>query len=622
VGQRLCQRCKTPLTYRYLWAIGKEVEQVPVGTVVSDRYQISAPQVWLDLRPNRPPEAPETLPEALLPYLKLFGYRLHIPTIYSFTVWESTGVLLLENAPIDPTGKLLPAIASLFPTATAIRQVYWLWQMLDLWVPLKELGVASSLLIPDNIRVEGWRVRLRALYIDGEATPHLRDLAELWSSWASALRDPLQTPLQPILEQMMQGNASNGTGEGMRAIAQQLNQLLLEQAATLPLRLSVASATASGPRRTLNEDFCFPPPNVPGSEDDDSLASRLAIVCDGVGGHAGGEVASQMAVRSLQIQLQALLTEVSEQSDILPPDVVAQQIEALIRIANNLIAAQNDEQERESRDRMGTTLVLALQLPQKISSEEGSGNSHELYLAHLGDSRAYWITPRYCHLLTVDDDVAGREVRNGRNLHREALRRLDGGILTQAVGTRVADYIYPTLQRFILEEDGVLLLCSDGLSDRDRVEQYWETVSSALFKDKATLEETAQRWVDLANEKSGHDNVSVVLMRCRISPDQPKLFDPTKVKAEEPTVGPSENELSESARALLYDTPEMPPRPADIPPSPAPVRSKYWTQVLGLLAAMFLLGLVSTVFWQWLSPESFNRFWQRYPTPETTTPEE
>uniref|UniRef100_A0ACD5H226 PP2C family protein-serine/threonine phosphatase n=1 Tax=Desertifilum tharense IPPAS B-1220 TaxID=1781255 RepID=A0ACD5H226_9CYAN len=142
-----------------------------------------------------------------------------------------------------------------------------------------------------------------------------------------------------------------------------------------------------------------------------------------------------------------------------------------VRVVNNQIAAQNDTQGRELRQRMGTTLVMALQLPQRVGLQAGRvGNSHELYIAHVGDSRAYWMTPNYCQLLTVDDDVSVREVRMGRSLYRECLRRPDAGALTQALGTRDAEFVRPTVRRFILEEDGILLLCSDGLSDRDRIE--------------------------------------------------------------------------------------------------------------------------------------------------------
>ena len=123
------------------------------------------------------------------------------------------------------------------------------------------------------------------------------------------------------------------------------------------------------------------------------LLPRLAIVCDGVGGHDGGEVASQRVVRSLQLQLRSLLAEAMEQPKAIPPHVVVDQIEAAIRVANNLINQQNDEQGRADRQRMGTTLVMALVLPQRVDTPEGPTEVNELYLTHIGDSRAYWITP-------------------------------------------------------------------------------------------------------------------------------------------------------------------------------------------------------------------------------------
>jgi len=618
MGQTTCQACDTPLPYRYLWAIGEGVEKIPLQTIVGDRYQVTAPQVWLDLRPGQPPDVPDSLPETLLPYLKLYDYGLHLPTIYSFAVWNGSGVLLLENVPLDGKGQLLPAIAPSLKLMPTTRKLYWLWQMLELWTPLEELGVTTSLLTPNNIRVEGWRIRLRSLYraAQPEHPPTLADLAELWRSWLPSFAAPVDTALVELCDQMT-AVAELGDEQGLQAIAHALNQLLLEQAAQLPLRLNTIAVSSTGPKCAVNEDASYPNPTGTKTAIDAVLSPRLAIVCDGIGGHAGGEVASQLAVRSLQLQAQALFAELAEQTEPWTPDVVAQQLEAIIRVVNNTISAQNDEQGREGRDRMGTTLVLALQLPQKIRLGEAWSNTHELYLANLGDSRAYWITPRYCHPLTVDDDLAGREVRTGRCLYREARHQSNGSALTQALGTREADWIYPTIQRFILDEDGVLLLCSDGLSDQEQVENHWDSIMQPFFRTKASLRETADRWVALANEKNGYDNVSVVLMHCAVSPEQPHLFDPSTAKTGNSVELP-ETEWSEAARALFEDVAIPKPRPTEPIKQPAPAATRYWKQVVAFLAGMFLLGLGGTLVWQLVSPDQAD---ERSPNPEEVTPD-
>jgi serine/threonine protein phosphatase PrpC len=248
-------------------------------------------------------------------------------------------------------------------------------------------------------------------------------------------------------------------------------------------------------------------------------------VCDGIGGHEGGEVASQLAVQSIKLQVRALLAELTEDPEIMTPELVSQQLSAIIRVANNLIASRNDEQERESRRRMATTLLVALQLPQIVRLPDGTGNAHELYIASVGDSRAYWITPRYCQQLTVDDDVATREVRMGRSLYRKALQRPDAGALTQAVGTKDAELLRPTVRRFILEEDGLLLLCSDGLSDNDWIEEYCRDYPQDVFSGKLSLEAAVQSLIDLANQKNGHDNTSVILTYCAVSPQYPAVLN-------------------------------------------------------------------------------------------------
>ncbi len=605
-GRQQCAACETDLIYRYLWVVGPAAEEVPAGRVIADRYFVIAPQIWLDSRPSIPPGVPEQLPDTIMPYLHLYPQRLHTPEVYGFCslgeAAEATEVLLLENVPVNNFGSLNPSILEAWSQTTATRQVYWLWQMLQLWTALSEHGVAASLLVPENLRVEGWRVRLLQLH-PGNFVPTLKDLGDVWSGLVESAQPEVQSKLSEICVFMRRSM-------NFDAIALELNDLLLEQAAKLPLHLEVVGITDTGPQRSQNEDSCYPTAadfQSSKTSGNDQLIPYLTMVCDGVGGHEGGEVASQLAVHSLKALIQNLLAEIAEQQELMTPQMVTEQLEEIVRVVNNVISAQNNEQGKELRQRMGTTLVMALQLPQKVKVSEDlpSNNGHELYLVNVGDSRAYWIGKNYCQRLTVDDDVASREVHLGHSLYWETQLRSDAGALTQALGTRDGDFLRPTIQRFILEEEGLLLLCSDGLSDNDWVEQSWENYGPEVLEGKMSLEAAAQSWIRLANEKNGYDNTSVVVTYCRMSPERLVLFDTAGASAPvsaapmsaasvslpmSPSVSGSaslqktgrmpESQLSESSKQLLY--PETAPAPEQVQKQ----KSKRWLPLLGLLVLM------------------------------------
>ncbi|HEY9698189.1 MAG TPA: PP2C family serine/threonine-protein phosphatase [Trichocoleus sp.] len=617
MGQEVCDRCQTPLLYRHLWAVGQEAAQISVGTTIGGRYAVLHPQIWLDSQPGLPPDLLDDRPDTAQPYLTLYPYRLHLPGLYGFYAQGKTRspIFLLDHVPIDAQGNLLPAIETQWSTAAPARQLYWLWQILQLWQPLSEAGVARSLLSAPNLRVEGWLVRLCEL-IDDEAgeqpreqdvetetsQPSLKDLATLWLFWLGEAQPQIREALREVCQQMQ---AIGHQETGYQTVANQLNALLLEQAAQLPLKLTIAGATVTGPQRTHNEDVCYPDQfQLPTN---DGLMPYVGIVCDGIGGHEGGEVASQLALRSLQSLLRTLLIELANQDEPLPPPVICDQLISVVRIVNNQISAQNDAQGRELRQRMGTTLVMALQIPQKIPN--AIGTSHELYLVHVGDSRAYWLTSENCQLLTVDDDVIGREVRLGRSLYQEASLRSDAGALIQALGTRDADTLHINVQRFIVEEDGLLLLCSDGLSDNQRVEQAWESITSQVIKGKLSLEEAVQAWVTVADEQNGHDNASIVLMHCQVN-RSPHVYESRPAKSE-PQIPPlpdnsEETELTESARALLYD------EYSDAPQEPARRKSsRTWTVAIGLASLLFIAGVVGMTIWRQLDPTGFQQTWER-----------
>lgn len=494
---------------QYVWALGHGTNRIPIGDRIDDRYRVVAPSIWVDTQPETPPKVPDPVPDFALPYLKAYPYQLHLPGVYGICHQVSgEAVLLLSNVPVDAQGQLMPAITKAWAEASEFYQAYWLWQMLDLWEPTQGFGAAASLLKTSNIRVEGWRVRLIGLSTN-PSNPTLTDLAEVWeASYSKGAKGAIAPLLKTVCADLRSSQAD------LAAIKEAINQQLLQAAARSSLTLQVAGATSPGPQKVRNEDACYPSLSELKCTHtaDLPLLPRLAIVCDGVGGHEGGEVASQTVVRSLQLQLRSLLAEAMDQSKTLAPPVVIEQIEAAIRVANNLVAQQNDEQGRTHRQRMGTTLVMALVLPQRVETPEGPAEVNELYLTHIGDSRAYWITPQYCQQLTVDDDLAGREISAGQAFYATAIRRREADALTQAVGLRPSEQLHPHTQRFLFEGSGVLLLCSDGLSDNGQVEASWANYVGLIVNKIVPLDAAVESWIELANQKNGHDNVAVVLM--------------------------------------------------------------------------------------------------------------
>lgn len=559
----------------YLWAVGDGIDTLPLDELVGQRYRVVAPCIWLDTQPEQRPDTPDLLPEVAQPYLKTHALRLHLPGLYGVLERAMfTPVLLLENAPIHPqTGDLFPDLETALYHAQPLRQAQWLWQLWELWHRLEPHGLRRNLLRPGNVRVEGWRLRLLELHPD--PTPAtLADLAELWRPWLSPLHLSVSEPLRALV------NAIDANGVDEAAVGLRLNELLLQQAALNPSRIALAGATTIGPTAPRNEDACWPDGITLDASSDEGL--RVGIVCDGVGGHDGGEIASQLAIQSLKLQLQTLLAETDKESQILPPDIVIQQIEAILRIVNELISFQNDNQGRVGRQRMGTTLVMAVLVPQRVQTDEGWRRVNEVYLAHVGDSRAYWITPDYCHQLTVDDDIAGREVTAGRQTLAVALERSDAGALTQALGTRSGDHFQPHIQRLVLDETGLLLLCSDGLSDRYRIEEAWANYIGLIIKDIVTLESAVASWLELANQKNGHDNTAVVLL-------QHKLLTPAEPAPAAEADRPQDR--VPASGATLYGEGVEDERAVATPTPPKPIPA--W--VLALSGAI-LLGLVA-VWW-------------------------
>ena len=495
-----CKKCRTPLIKRYLRAVGEAIDGDLGGAILAGRYLSKGNRVLLDTQPSLPPETTEEIPEAIAPYLKLSPYKLHIPQVYGLVArsQDQHPVWLLEQVPIysggvdsSVEGQLMPELAAAWKTAPALRQLNWLWQMAQLWHPLSTNSVAASLLTPGLLRVEGSIVRLLDLQQDN-ATPTLQQLGKLWSQWVEESQPVIKNFVAQACQQLEADEISHSD-----QLVALLEQGITECGQAQANAYKIATLSDTGPSRRRNEDACYPPSGSTSATKTNDLA--LAIVCDGIGGHEGGDIASSLAIKTIREQVEKLSASWNWH-----PTTVSMELENSTCVANDMISQRNDTEQRQDRQRMGTTVVMAL------------AHKYEIYITHVGDSRIYRVSRTGCHQVTLDDDLASREVRLGYSLYRDAVQHPASGSLVQALGMGASGMLHPTVQRFILDEDCVFLLCTDGLSDNDRVEQYWETEILPILDGQVDLKTAPQRLVQIANSQNGHDNVTVALVHCQV----------------------------------------------------------------------------------------------------------
>ncbi|PAX58423.1 PP2C family protein-serine/threonine phosphatase [Brunnivagina elsteri] len=523
LNHHFCHQCRTPLPKRYLWAVTEGKSLGVDGDILADRYLIIRQFILLDTKPGLVPSVPEMENlHKLKAYLRLFPYRLHVPQVYGVMYLGDSEsqkqVLLLEKPPLQINNELVTeaqlynSIDSAWGEATSMRQLNWLWQIANLWQPLASEGVASSLLDPLLMRPEGSIIKLLELHADTEKTSTLGDLGEFWRA---NLLHKTKTAIAEFLTQVCDSLISREIHSGEQLVAV-LDQGLIElgraensSGGIFNSSVKIVTKTDTGPSRQRNEDSCYPPSGSKVSKPPQPTA--LAIVCDGIGGHEGGNVASNTAIEVIQQKVNSLTREPRDRID--PASLIAD-LEQAAAAANDKISQRNDIEGRQGRQRMGTTLVMALPI------------AHEMYVTHVGDSRAYLITRQGCYQVTLDDDVASREVRLGYAVYRDAINQGASGSLVQALGMGNSNSLHPTAQRFVLDEDCVFLLCSDGLSDFDRVEQYWESeilpILNTDSSEDVDISGVVDRLTDIANTQNGHDNVTIALVYYQIKYTEPE----------------------------------------------------------------------------------------------------
>jgi PPM family protein phosphatase len=256
-----------------------------------------------------------------------------------------------------------------------------------------------------------------------------------------------------------------------------------------PERLSAAALTHVGRVREHNED---------GHVVDDELG--LYAVADGMGGHAAGEVASRIALETVQRVIREGYARVDAyRADPQSREAAQSVLKLLEEAAQGACQAVHDLGTADADKRgMGTTLSALLVADGQV------------FVAHVGDSRVYLVRGDRVHQLTQDHTVQNELLKRGK-LSPEAIARVaQKNALTRAIGV-YASVEVDTLQLDVMPGDR-LLLCSDGLYTYLKKGE----LDSIL---EAPPAEAAQRLIALANQRGGHDNITAVVLRAGDAPD-------------------------------------------------------------------------------------------------------
>lgn len=237
--------------------------------------------------------------------------------------------------------------------------------------------------------------------------------------------------------------------------------------------ISFHQNTNIGLSRSINEDFFG------------SIETKLGafyIVCDGMGGHSSGEIASQLATESILQFVKHAKT-----------DNKVELLKEVIQYTNTIVfktASKNGE-----LNGMGTTLVLA-----HIKKDV-------LYFAHVGDSRIYLSRDGKLEKLTEDHSLVHQLVKEGVITELEAKVHPRTNEITKSIGLK--EIVEPTVCNSPLKliKGDKILLCSDGLTDMVSDEKILEIISKEI-----STEEKTNELIENANNAGGFDNITTTLI--------------------------------------------------------------------------------------------------------------
>jgi serine/threonine protein phosphatase PrpC len=254
------------------------------------------------------------------------------------------------------------------------------------------------------------------------------------------------------------------------------------------MKITARGQTDVGMKRAHNEDYF---------NSDDDL--KLYVVCDGMGGHASGEVASKLAcenifnfVRQHRGNPDAEMPYTAYGTD----DFESVLLSNAVQYGNERVYIEGMKDSK--LEGMGTTLVAMM-----VAGDR-------MILAHVGDSRIYRfnIGEGELHGLTRDHSLLNHKIDLGELRTEEEIKNFrQGNVIVRAVGLK--DEVRPEVQSVPLSKGDVFLLCSDGLSD---LVDDW-AIENVMVGLSGQLEEAAATFIRMANDRGGKDNITALLVR-------------------------------------------------------------------------------------------------------------
>ncbi len=222
----------------------------------------------------------------------------------------------------------------------------------------------------------------------------------------------------------------------------------------------------------------------------------LYVVADGMGGHQAGDVASKMATQIMTEFFESAASEEVTWPFAFDPSLSEEEnrLVTAIRLANrNICELGNSSSDHQG---MGTTIVASLFSPRRS----------RIYIAHVGDSRAYRIRKGEIEQVTRDHSLVNDYLAAMPDMSEEQRSELPKNVITRALGMQ--DQVAVDVGSFDAQVGDIYLLCSDGLSGMVDDDELCRIVSGSN-----DLMLTCQELVNTANEHGGEDNVTAVLVR-------------------------------------------------------------------------------------------------------------